>query len=57
MQEGERGEGLEGWEATGFSAGLQWFWDGMGNRTMIVHVPACGGIMINYSGIYFSGQS
>ena len=52
-----KGKWLEGWEATGFGAGLQLAWDGMRSCTLIVHVPAYVVITINSSGIYFTGQS
>lgn len=52
-----KGKWPEGWEATGFAAGLPLAWGGMRNCTLIVHVPAYVVIVINSSGIYFIGQS
>lgn len=51
------GKLLEGWEATGFGAGLQLARYGMWKHTLIVPLPADGVIRINSSGISFTGQS
>lgn len=51
-----KGKLLQGWEATGFGAGLPLAWHGLWHCTLIVCVPVYVVIMINSSGIYFAGQ-